>query len=84
MSIQILLHLINEHRNTVPTHLTALVMEVEILISHIRYVQLKGKKHQNPMIAYNSTVTYLSDVTLIRVFDRFFISFLTLRSTSGR
>lgn len=43
---EVLLHLLNENTNTIPSHVFALIMEVEVLILYIREFDLK---HVNEM-----------------------------------
>lgn len=38
---EILLHLFDENTNTIPSHVFALVVEVEVLILHVREINLK-------------------------------------------
>jgi hypothetical protein len=74
VSQQVLSEAVNQKADTVPTHMFALIVEVEVLVLDLRYVCLNGVSEMSARkIAWQ---IHFCDVTLVRLFDRLFVPFL--------
>jgi hypothetical protein len=72
---QVCLYAVNENADTVPSHVSALVMEIEILVADFRQVQLHLHRIQFILIQ-SPTDTNLGNITFKGLFNRLLVSLL--------